>query len=156
MTKVMICAGEASGDLHGASVADALKTMAPDIGLLGMGGSQMRAAGVEIIYDFADIGVMGFVEIVWNLPKFFRLREYLSTVMDQRRPDVIVLIDYGGFHMALAAVAKRKKHPGGLLHLSQSLGVGQMAGQGHCRLGGKSGGDFSAGSGNLQGSRRVG
>ncbi len=111
MTKVMICAGEASGDLHGASVADALKTMAPDIGLLGMGGSQMRAAGVEIIYDFADIGVMGFVEIVWNLPKFFRLREYLSTVMDQRRPDVIVLIDYGGFHMALAAVAKRKNIP---------------------------------------------
>lgn len=111
MTKVMICAGEASGDLHGASVADDLKTMDPQIELLGMGGSHMRTAGVDIVYDIADIGVMGFVEILWNLPKFFRLRDYLSKVMDERRPDVVLLIDYGGFNMALASVAKKKNIP---------------------------------------------
>ncbi len=111
MTKVMICAGEASGDLHGASVADDLKTLDPQIELLGMGGSHMRTAGVDIVYDIADIGVMGFVEILWNLPKFFRLRDYLSKVMDARRPDVILLIDYGGFNMALASVAKKKNIP---------------------------------------------
>ena len=53
----MICAGEASGDLHGASVADDLKTLDPQIELLGMGGSHMRTAGVDIVYDIADIGV---------------------------------------------------------------------------------------------------
>ena len=111
MTKVMICAGEASGDLHGASVADDLKTLDPQIELLGMGGSHMRTAGVDIVYDIADIGVMGFVEILWNLPKFFRLRDYLSKVMDERRPDVVLLIDYGGFNMALASVAKKKSIP---------------------------------------------
>ena len=111
MTKVMICAGEASGDLHGASVADDLKTLDPQIDLLGMGGSHMRTAGVDIVYDIADIGVMGFVEILWNLPKFFRLRDYLSKVMDERRPDVVLLIDYGGFNMALASVAKKKNIP---------------------------------------------
>ena len=111
MTKVMICAGEASGDLHGASVADALKSMQPEIELYGMGGSNMRAAGVDIVYDFADIGVMGFVEILRNLPMFFRLRKFLSRVMDEHRPDVLVLIDYGGFHMALAQVAKKKNIP---------------------------------------------
>ena len=111
MARVMICAGEASGDLHGASVAEALKKMAPNIELLGMGGANMRSASVEIVYDIADIGVMGFVEVMWNLPKFFRLRDYLSEVMDQRRPDVVVLIDYGGFHMALASVAKKKNIP---------------------------------------------
>jgi lipid-A-disaccharide synthase len=111
MTKVMICAGEASGDLHGASVADDLKTLDPQIELLGMGGSHMRTAGVDIVYDIADIGVMGFVEIVWNLSKFFRLRDYLSKVMDVRRPDVVLLIDYGGFNMALASVAKKKNIP---------------------------------------------
>ncbi len=111
MTKVMICAGEASGDLHGASVADDLKTLDPQIELLGMGGSHMRTAGVDIVYDIADIGVMGFVEILWNLPKFFRLRDYLSKVMDARRPDVVLLIDYGGFNMALASVAKKKNIP---------------------------------------------
>ena len=111
MTKVMICAGEASGDLHGASVASDLKNLAPQIELLGMGGSHMRSAGVDIVYDIADIGVMGFVEILRNLPRFFRLREYLSRVMDERRPDVILLIDYGGFNMALASVAKKKNIP---------------------------------------------
>ena len=111
MTKIMICAGESSGDLHGASVAEALKTMTPDLELLGMGGFHMRAAGVEIIYDIADIGVIGFFEVIWNLPKFFRLRKYLSGVMDRRRPDVIVLIDYGGFHMAMASVASKKNIP---------------------------------------------
>lgn len=111
MTKVMICAGEASGDLHGASVAEALKTMNSEIELLGMGGSHMRSAGVDIVYDIADIGVMGFVEVLWNLPKFFRLRDYLSEIMEQRRPDVILLIDYGGFNMALASVAKKKNIP---------------------------------------------
>lgn len=111
MAKVMICAGEASGDLHGASVAEALKTMTPDLELLGMGGSQMRSVGVEIVYDIADIGVMGLVEVLWKLPRFFRLRDYLSEVMDKRKPDVIVLIDYGGFNMALAAAAKKKNIP---------------------------------------------
>ncbi|MBP2665033.1 MAG: lpxB [Firmicutes bacterium] len=111
MTKVMISAGEASGDLHGASVADALKNMQPDIELFGMGGSNMRAAGVDIVYDIADIGVMGFVEILRNLPMFFRLRDILSLIMDERRPDVLVLIDYGGFHMAMAQAAKKKNIP---------------------------------------------
>jgi len=111
MTKVMICAGEASGDLHGASVADALKSMQPEIELYGMGGSNMRAAGVDIVYDFADIGVMGFVEILRNLPMFFRLRKFLSRIMDEHRPDVLVLIDYGGFHMAMAQEAKKKNIP---------------------------------------------
>ncbi len=111
MTKVMICAGEASGDLHGASVANELKILDPQIELLGMGGSHMRTAGVDIVYDIADIGVMGFVEILRNLPRFFRLRDYLSQVMDERKPDVILLIDYGGFNMALASVAKKKNIP---------------------------------------------
>ena len=111
MTKVMICAGEASGDLHGASVAGALKSMHPEIELFGMGGANMRASGVDIVYDFADIGVMGFVEIIRNLPMFFRLRKFLSRIMDEQRPDVLVLIDYGGFHMAMAQAAKKKNIP---------------------------------------------
>ena len=111
MTKVMMCAGEASGDLHGASVARDLQELDPQIDLLGMGGSHMRTAGVDIVYDIADIGVMGFVEILRNLPRFFRLRDYLSNIMDERQPDVILLIDYGGFNMALASVAKKKNIP---------------------------------------------
>ena len=105
MTKVMICAGEASGDLHGASVADDLKNLDPQIELLGMGGSHMRTAGVDIVYDIADIGVMGFVEILWNLPKFFFFFFYLSRVMDERRAGVVLLFDYGGVIVGVGSVA---------------------------------------------------
>ncbi|MBP1764246.1 MAG: lpxB [Firmicutes bacterium] len=107
MTKIMLSVGEASGDLHGASLAKALKAMQPDISLIGMGGSGMRAAGVDIVYDIADLGVMGIVEVVRNLRKMFRLRDLLTEVMERERPDVLVVIDYPGFNMRLAAVAKR-------------------------------------------------
>ena len=77
MPKIMISVGEASGDLHGASVATALKARCPDIELVGMGGTAMRAAGVEIIYDIADLGIIGIVEVIKNLPRLFRLRDQL-------------------------------------------------------------------------------
>ena len=56
--KIMFSAGEASGDLHGANLARALKQLAPDIELLGMGGEKMRDAGVDIVYDIDNLGVI--------------------------------------------------------------------------------------------------
>lgn len=105
MVKVMISAGEASGDLHGASVAAALKQLQPGIKLLGMGGQAMRSAGVDIVHDIADLGVIGFVEVVRNLPKLFKLRDSLVEVMRLERPDVLVVIDYPDFNMRLAEKA---------------------------------------------------
>ncbi|MEN6412075.1 MAG: lipid-A-disaccharide synthase [Veillonellales bacterium] len=111
MYKVMISVGEASGDLHGASVAAALKKNCPDIELIGMGGQAMRQAGVKIAYDIADLGVIGLVEVVRNLPRLFRLRNMLAALMDREKPDVLVVIDYPGFNMRLAKVAKEKGIP---------------------------------------------
>jgi lipid-A-disaccharide synthase len=107
MYKIFISAGEASGDLNGASVAAALRNIRPDIRLSGMGGEMMRAAGVEIVYDIADLGVMGIVEIAKSLPRLFRLRDFLADWMARERPDVLVVIDYPGFNTRLAKVAKR-------------------------------------------------
>lgn len=111
MSKIMISVGEASGDLHGASVANALKALQPDIQLFGMGGEQMRAAGVDIAYDIADLGVIGIVEVVKNLPRLFRLRDMLADLMDRERPDALVIIDYPGFNVRLAKIAKAKGIP---------------------------------------------
>lgn len=111
MTKIMISVGEASGDLHGAALAQAIKRMAPDAELFGLGGQAMAAAGVEIVYDITDLGVMGLVEIVGNIPKLYRLRSTLSQIMDQRRPDALVVIDYFGFNLRLARTAKAKGIP---------------------------------------------
>ncbi|BBB91569.1 MAG TPA: lipid-A-disaccharide synthase [Methylomusa anaerophila] len=107
----MISVGEASGDLHGASVANALTLIEPDIKLIGMGGQAMRAAGVEIVYDIADLGIIGLVEVIKNLRKLFRLRDMLADVMDREQPDVLVVIDYPGFNTRLAKVAKQKGIP---------------------------------------------
>ncbi|EAX46456.1 lipid-A-disaccharide synthase [Thermosinus carboxydivorans Nor1] len=111
MYKVMLSVGEASGDLHGASLAAALKTLCPDIKLIGMGGQAMRAAGVDIIYDIADLGVIGLVEVLKNLRKLFKLRDFLADYMERERPDVLVVIDYPGFNMRLAKIAKAKGIP---------------------------------------------
>lgn len=106
MFKVMISVGEASGDLHGASVAAALKQLQPDIKLFGMGGQAMRSAGVDIVYDIADLGVIGFVEVVKNLPRLFKLRDSLIELINSEQPDVLVIIDYPDFNMRLAQKAK--------------------------------------------------
>lgn len=111
MYKIMISVGEASGDLHGASVANALKLACPDIKLFGMGGQAMRQAGVDIVYDIADLGVIGLVEVVKNLPRLFKLRDMLAEIMERERPDALVVIDYPGFNMRLAKVAKKKGIP---------------------------------------------
>ena len=105
--KIMISVGEASGDLHGASVANALKQLRPEIELIGMGGQAMRTAGVEIIYDIADLGVIGIVEVIKNLRRLFRLRDFLADYMRANRPDALVIIDYPGFNVRLAKVAKK-------------------------------------------------
>jgi lipid-A-disaccharide synthase len=109
--KIMISVGEASGDLHGASVANALKLLQPDVQLVGMGGQAMRDAGVDIVYDIADLGVIGFVEVVKNLRRLFKLRDFLIDYMEQERPDVLVIIDYPGFNVRLAKVAQQKGIP---------------------------------------------
>ncbi len=111
MSKIMISVGEASGDVHGASVARAIKELSPQAEIFGMGGQNMRSAGVEVIYDIAETGVMGLVEVLTNLPKLFALRDSLGRIMDSRQPDVLVVIDYPGFNMRLAKVAKQKGIP---------------------------------------------
>lgn len=104
--KVMISVGEASGDLHGASIAAAIKEIKPEIEIFGMGGDAMRSAGVRIIHDIADLGIIGFVEVLKNLPRFFRLRDELVEKMQQEKPDILLIIDYPDFNIRLAKKAK--------------------------------------------------
>ena len=99
--KVMFSAGEASGDTHAASVANALKEIDPSVDMFGMGGTLMERAGVRIVYDIKNLGVIGIVEIVKSLPKFFKLRTYLKRVMMKEKPDILVCVDYPGFKYVL-------------------------------------------------------
>ena len=109
--KIMFSAGEASGDTHGASVAKALLEKYPKAQLFGMGGDLMKQAGVDIIYDIQQLGFIGIVEILKHLPTFFKLRSFLKEAMLREKPDVLVCIDYPGFNMKLAKVAKELHIP---------------------------------------------
>ncbi|WP_299143261.1 lipid-A-disaccharide synthase [uncultured Dialister sp.] len=104
--KIMMSAGEASGDMHAAAVAAELKRIMPDADLFGMGGADMRKSGVRIIYDIENLGIIGVVEVIKHIPFFFRLRAFLKKAMMEEKPDVLVCVDYPGFNMKLAHVAK--------------------------------------------------
>lgn len=107
MHKIMFSAGEVSGDLHGASLAAAIKRIEPDARLFGFGGPQMQAAGVDICCNMQDYNVMGFWEVLKNLRRMFKLRDHLLKIIEAEKPDVLVLIDYPDFNWRLAAKAKK-------------------------------------------------
>lgn len=111
MAKILISAGEASGDIHAAAVTAALKKIDSAIEVFGMGGDALRAAGGEVLFDIKDHGVMGFVEVIKKLPDLFKLRSDFARVMDERKPDCLVVVDYPGFNMKLAKVGHDKGIP---------------------------------------------
>ena len=104
---VMIVAGEASGDIYGAQVAKETMRRAPCVRFFGIGGSHMREAGVDTLVDSADMAVVGFVEVLRHFDvianAFLKLRKILLTTP----PDLLVLIDYPGFNLRLASVARK-------------------------------------------------
>ena len=99
---VWIISGEASGDDYGAGLARSLHALRPDLALRGMGGPLMRAAGVEIIVDSTELGVVGFTDVLKQLPLFLGLLRKLSRLAETERPEAVVLIDYPGFNLRLA------------------------------------------------------
>ena len=106
MVKVLISAGEASGDLHAGAVTRAIKQLEPTAEVFGMGGDCLREAGGEVLFDIKDHSVMGFVEVLKRLPDIWKLRNAFIELMDRRKPDVLLTIDYPGFNMRLAKLAK--------------------------------------------------
>ena len=108
---IWIIAGEASGDDYGARLAEALKLQQPALQLKGMGGDQMRKAGVETVIDASDLGIVGILEVFRHLPLFIRLFRGLVEQIRQERPDAVVLIDYPGFNIRLAQRLRRLHIP---------------------------------------------
>lgn len=104
--RVMMIAGEASGDMHGAGVVRELKRRIPGIHLFGVGGKMMESEGMEINHHVDALSVMGFVEVIRHLPDIRRVEHSLARLLADRRPDVVVLIDYPGFNLRFARHVK--------------------------------------------------
>jgi lipid-A-disaccharide synthase len=109
---ILLSAGEASGDMYAARLAMALKQRA-DVAVFGMGGPQMRAAGVEIIVDYEEVSVLGITEVLKKLPSLRRAMRRLVDEAQRRRPPLAILTDFPGFHLRLA----RKLSPLGVRNI---------------------------------------
>lgn len=107
----MIIAGEASGDMHGAKLAQSIKTRAPDTSLFGVGGSAMRTQGVRIIVDAKTLAVVGITEVISSLPTIYRAFSTVKKTLADLKPDLLILIDFPDFNFRVAAVAKKLNIP---------------------------------------------
>ncbi|MHB8174856.1 MAG: lipid-A-disaccharide synthase [Nitrospirota bacterium] len=105
--KIMIIAGEASGDLHGGKLASALKRLRPDTDIFGMGGQMMREAGVRTLQDISTLAVVGIWEVLTHFKDIKTAFRLMEDTITNERPDVLVLIDYPDFNLRMAGKARK-------------------------------------------------
>ena len=99
--RIALVAGEASGDLLGASLVQSLKQRFPDAEFAGVGGPKLREAGLEAWHDCSELAVMGLAEVLRHLPRLLRLRRLLRARLLAWRPDVFIGIDAPDFNLGL-------------------------------------------------------
>ena len=109
--RVMIIAGEASGDLHGANLIKALTKKAPGLEYYGIGGNRLKQAGVSILINCDQLSVVGITEVFTKLHKIYQAITTIKNLLRKHRPDLLILIDFPEFNLHLAKTAKRLNIP---------------------------------------------
>lgn len=106
VTKIMMVAGEASGDLLGGELLTALQMRFPHLAAFGVGGSQMRACGLQGKFDINDLSVVGLVEVLRCFPRLVRVFTHLTRLLKTERPRLLITIDLPDFNFLLAKRAR--------------------------------------------------
>jgi len=107
--QILVVAGEVSGDHHGAGVVRAWRSADPSVQFFGMGGSYLRDAGMtQVIDSEKDASVMGFTEVLSKLGVIIRAFKRILREVDQRKPELAILIDYPDFNLRLAKALSRR------------------------------------------------
>jgi lipid-A-disaccharide synthase len=107
MKKILIIAGEASGDLHGSNLVKALKEQDPSITVYGVGSRRMREAGVTMLADASEISVVGATEVLTHIGAIYSVYEKLKRFLREERPDLLVLIDFPDFNILTGKAANK-------------------------------------------------
>jgi lipid-A-disaccharide synthase len=107
----MISCGEPSGDLYAAELLARLRSRFEDLVAFGIGGDRMAAQRADMVAHIRDLAVVGILEVVRHLPRIHRIFRQTIATLDERRPDVAVLIDYPDFNLRLARALKRRGVP---------------------------------------------
>ena len=105
--KVMVSCGEASGDLYAGALVREIRVQAPGADVFGFGGPQLAAAGADLVGDYRGLSVTGIVEVAKQLPRTYRMYRRLVAAARERRPDVLVLIDFPDFNFRLGQAVHR-------------------------------------------------
>lgn len=108
---ILVSAGEASGEMYGAQLIEALRKRNPSLTFFGAGGERMRAAGCEILVDAKDLAVVGITEVVSHLPKILDLYKNLIRAADDRHPNLAVVIDSPAFNWRVARQMRKRGIP---------------------------------------------
>lgn len=111
MSRILIIAGEASGDRHAADLVRALKHRHPGLQFVGIGGDQMKRAGVELRFHISQLAFLGFSEIVRHLPFIFKVQRTLQALLQETSPQAVILVDYPGFNLRVARMAHNQNVP---------------------------------------------
>ncbi|HUO14424.1 MAG TPA: lipid-A-disaccharide synthase [Verrucomicrobiae bacterium] len=111
LNRVLISAGEASGEMYGAQLIETLHRLDSSIEFFGVGGDRMRAAGCDTVVDAKDLAVVGITEILGHLPKIYALYKLLLAEADKRKPDLAIVIDSPAFNWRVARQMKKRGIP---------------------------------------------
>lgn len=105
--RVLVVAGEASGDKHAAGLVREAQALAPDLSFAGIGGRNLAGAGTEILWDAAELGVVGIAEVLGQARQLWGALSLMKRQIRQERPDALLLVDFPDFNLHLAGVAAR-------------------------------------------------
>ena len=106
--KIMVVAGELSGDQRGAELLSALRRHAPQADIFGIGGAAMRAAGLRTLISIDELTAAGLVELIRHLPRLRRVLQRAKDLLAQHEPTLLILVDYPGFNLKLARAAHER------------------------------------------------
>ncbi len=109
--KILLVAGEVSGDLHGSHLVEALQRIEPDIQFFGVGAEGLERRGMEILYPAQSLSVVGITEVFVKLRTILKAMRGLKRSLEREKPDLIILIDFPEFNLRLAKIARRKGIP---------------------------------------------
>ncbi|MFA7384298.1 MAG: lipid-A-disaccharide synthase [Desulfurivibrionaceae bacterium] len=105
--QIMLIAGEASGDMHGAKLVAAMREQTPGLAVCGIGGPALAAQGMELLYDSSRLAVVGIIEVISHLSFIREAMHALEKRLREQPPDLLILIDYPDFNLIMAKKARR-------------------------------------------------
>lgn len=105
--RVLIVSGEASGDMYAAHLITEMLRLDPSLYFFGMGGDNMRLVGADILVDAKDLAVVGIVEVLSKFNMIYAALKKVKTIFKKNPPDLVILIDYPGFNLRVAKMAKQ-------------------------------------------------